>query len=269
VSERRFRTSYILVDPLSSFERGDGLERALEFLKATGYDGVEFNIADPPGIDLDRVEQRAAEVGLAVPAMMTGAAYADGLCLSSPDASVRRKTVARLVSLLEAGRRFDAVLVVGLLQGLRSDEPDPDVAGERIVEGFREVAEAAEDRGVQIVLEPVNHLQVGFNNSVGEVLATVERIGSPAVKPMVDTLHMHIEEHRPTQVVVDAGKDLRHVHLAESNGGLLGSGNADLPGVLRALQNIDYEHFVSVKVYRAADWQDAARSAMAYLRERL
>jgi 5-keto-L-gluconate epimerase len=259
-----FSTSYILVDPLSSF-RGEDFRHALEFLKGIGYDGVEINVSDPFGYDFDHVEGSAMELEIAVCSIMTGGAYGDGLCLSSPEASVRKKTVARLVSFVPTARRFHAVLVVGLLQGLRTDEPDPDIASERIVECFREVAPAAEEQGVEVVLEPVNHLQVGFNNSVKEVLATIERVGSRAVKPMVDTLHMHIEEHSPVQCVLEVGKNLRHVHLSESNGSLLGTGNADLAGTLEALRRIDYDRFVSVKVYRTATWQDAAQSAMTYL----
>src|SRR5262249_53387325 len=236
-----FATSYILVNPLSSSEADDGFLHTLKFLKDTGYNGVELNITDPPGMNLDRVEEWATELNIAIPALLTGSAYTDGLCLSSPEASVRKKTVERLVSYIEPALRVNAVLVVGLLQGLRTDEPDPEIANDRIVECFREIALAAEERGVDFVLEPVNHLQVGFNNSVKEVLAMIERIASPAVKPMVDTLHMHIEEHAPVQCVFDVAKTLRHVHFCESNGGLLGSGNADLAGVWQALKSIDYE----------------------------
>jgi sugar phosphate isomerase/epimerase len=82
---------------------------------------------------------------------------------------------------------------------------------------------------------------------------------------MIDTLHMHIEERSPVQSVLDVGEKLRHVHLCESNGGPLGSGNADLPAVLQALKSIDYRHFVSVKIYRGVDWQEGAQSAMRYL----
>jgi sugar phosphate isomerase/epimerase len=170
-----------------------------------------------------------------------------------------------LISFLEVAQRLDAILVVGLLQGLRNDEPDAQVANGRIVECLRDVGVAAQEKGVEIVLEPVNHLQVGFNNSVQEALEIVRRVGSPAIKPMVDTLHMHIEERSPIQSVMDVGKNLRHVHLCESNGGLFGSGNADLQGIFRALKSIEYRYFVSVKIYRGRDWRTSASSAMEYL----
>jgi len=259
-----FPLSYIIVKaPPSS---GDGeLREMLDFLRKLGYRGIELDVTGVSGIHFEQFEVGAAELDMAIPSVLTGGTYALGLCLSSPSVSVRKKTVASLISFLETARRLNAVLVVGLLQGLRSDEPDPRIASDRIVECLREVGAAAQEQEVQVVLEPVNHLQVGFNNSVGEVLATIERVESPALRPMVDTLHMHIEEHSPVQSVLGVGKELRHVHLCDSNGGLLGSGNADLPAVLQALRSIDYQHFVSIKIYRGAEWHEAARSAIEYL----
>ncbi len=259
-----FPLSYIVVNAPPSSADGE-LREMLDVLRKLGYQGIELDVAGASGIDVERVEACAAELDMAIPSLLTGGAYAEGLCLSSPSASVRKKTVTKLISFLEVARRLDAILIVGLLQGLRTDEPDPRIASDRIVECLREVGTAAQEQGVQVVLEPVNHLQVGFNNSVSEVLTTIERIASPAVGPMIDTLHLHIEEHSPVGSVLDVGKKLRHVHLCESNGGLLGSGNADLPGVLRALKSMDYRRFVSVKIYRTSEWQEAARSAMEYL----
>jgi len=261
-----FHLSFIVIDRLSSFVSEEEFRRVLEYLKGVGYEGAELNLTEPPGIDLDRLEGWLADTGLVVPSFLTGEAYREGLCLSSPDLSGRKKTVDRLIGYLDTAQRFDAVLVVGLLQGLRSDEPDPRVANDRIVECLREVAAAAEDKEVKIVIEPVNHLQVGFNNSVREVCTLIERVGSRAVKPMVDTIHMNIEESSLVQPILDLGSELRHVHLCESNGSTFGSGHIDFAVVWKALLGIDYRHFASVKIYRGNSLQEAARSAIGYLR---
>ena len=258
-----FPLSYILVNPPTS---GDTeLRQTLGYLRKLGYRGIELDIAGVSAIGLELLKACAAEFDMAIPSLLTGGAYAQGLCLSSPSLPVRKKTVTALISFLEVARRLDAILVVGLLQGLRSDEPDARIASDRIVECLREVGAAAREHGVQVVLEPVNHLQVGFNNSVGEVLTTIARVASPAVGPMIDTLHMHIEERSPVRSVLDAGKKIRHVHLCESNGGPLGSGNADLAAILQALKSIDYQYFVSVKIYRGPEWREAAERAIEYL----
>ncbi len=158
-------------------------------------------------------------------------------------------------------QRFDTILVVGLLQGFRSDEPDPAVANERIAACLAEVAAAA----VDIVVEPINHLQVGFNNSVGEVRDLIAATGSSRLHPMVDTIHMNVEEASLVQPIRDCGASLRHVHLCESNGAILGSGHIDFASVLTTLDEVGYNDFASVKVYRKAEILDAARSSMAHL----
>ena len=262
-----FPLSFIVLPRLSSFESVNRLERKLAFLRECGYSGVEFNVTEPLGIAPDELERVARRNDLAVVSFLTGEAYSEGLRLCSPDADVRARTVARLTSYLDTAKRFGAVLVVGLLQGLRRDEPDPAAANRRIADGLRLVADAAQDKGVELVIEPVNHLQVGFNNSVAEVLKLIADIGSPAIRPMVDTIHLNIEERSLTEPILACGKSLRHVHLCECHGGRFGTGHIDFAAVREALEQIGYDGFASVKVYRDVEFEEAARSSIEQLRQ--
>jgi len=257
------RYSYMVID---FADLGGDFAAGLEFIRTCGYVGVELNLTPAVLGQLDAIERTAEAYGLAVPSLLTGAAYVEGLCLSAPERGRRTSAVERLKSYLPIAQRFDALLVVGLLQGLRADEPDAAVANQRIAAGLREVGLAAQEAGVELVIEPINHLQVGFNNSVAEVRALIERIGVPAFRPMVDTIHMNIEEKSLTQPIFDCGSALRHVHLCESNGGVLGSGHLDFEAVLAALDAIGYAGFASVKVYRQASLRQAAPASLAHLR---
>ena len=258
--------SYIIIDPLSSFASDDEIHRILVLLKECGYAGVELNLTDPPGIDLDRLEGWLTELELVVPSILSGGAYAEGLCLASPERDVRRRTVERLIGYLETAQRFGAILIVGLLQGLAQDEPDVEAAKARIVDCLREVATAAEGKAVDLVVEPVNHLQVGFNNTVAEVRELARRVGSPALRPMVDTIHMNIEETSLVEPILACGPQLRHVHLCESNGSRFGTGHIDFAAILKALATVRYDYFASVKVYRGASVEEAIRSSITHLR---
>ena len=260
-----FRYSYIIIPPLESLGFERRVRETLALLKECGYSGVEVNLTDSPALDLDRLEQWLDELDLVIPSSLTGEAYGQGLCLSSPDPAIRQRTVDRLAGYLEVARRFKAILVVGLLQGLLSDEPDVAAAQARIRGCFRQLAAQAEAQGVEVVVEPVNHLQVGFNNSVAEVRRLVAEVGSPALKPMVDTIHMNVEERSLVEPILECGSSLRHVHLCESNGSLLGSGHLDFAAVLGALDRIGYDGFASVKVYRGAGLEDAAPHSLRYL----
>jgi sugar phosphate isomerase/epimerase len=260
------RLNYIVLPRLTAFNSPDQFRQVLRHLRECGYDGVELNLTEPFGIEPAELDRMIREVELAIPSFLTGEAYADGLCLSAADASVRQRTVERLIGYVSIAARFNAVLVVGLLQGLRRDEPEPNIANRRIAEGLKQFAEAAGAKGVDLVIEPVNHLQVGFNNTVAEVRSLIAAIGSPAVRPMVDTIHLNIEERSLIQPILDCGPALRHVHLCESNGGAFGTGHIDFTAVGRALNQIGYAGFASVKVYRQSDLETAARESIDYLR---
>ncbi len=192
------RFSFLFYEPIPTIAE---LDRRMGILASLGYQGVELSAFHPTTYSADEIAGLTQKHRLPVVSFLTGWSYPnEKLCLSSPDSLVRR-AVCRLNDYVDQAATLDALIVVGLMQGLRSDEPDPTIANDRIVEGLRRVAGTAHDRGIAIVLEPVNHLQVGFNHQSAEVAALVERIGSPAMRYMLDTFHLNIEEHSILEVI--------------------------------------------------------------------
>ena len=256
--------SYLVYEPV--FDLAE-LTARMERVAELGYEGIELTATYPMGYPIEDLAATAERIGLPVVSLMSGWSYAhEGCCLSSPDVAVRDRAVTRLIDYVGFAARLGSLVAVGLMQGHRTDEPDPATANRRIAEALGRVARVAEDRGVPIVVEPVNHLQVGFNHTAAEVADLVARIGSPAIGLMLDTIHMNIEERSMLDTVRDYGRQARHFHLAETNGSLYGTGNLDFGSVLTALDAVGYEEYVSIKIYRNPSWEEAARSAMAFLR---
>jgi sugar phosphate isomerase/epimerase len=258
------KPSFLIYEPVT--ELGE-LDRRMARIASLGYQGVELTASHPMPYPIEEVVALTRRHGLPVVSLLSGWSYAhEGLCLSSPRSEVRQRAVDRLVEYAGLAARLGAVLVVGLMQGLRTDEPDETEANRRIASCLRPVAEAAAERGTMAVLEPVNHLQVGFNHTVAEAAAMVERVGSPGLGYMLDTIHLNIEERSVLHTIRAHGRRIRHFHLCETNGGPFGTGNLDFRGVLQALNEVGYAHFASVKIYRKVDWEEAAQGAMAFLR---
>src|SRR4051812_13207672 len=225
------------------------LDRRMERIAGLGYQGIELTASHPLPYPLDEVIALTRKHGLPVVSLLSGWSYAnEGLCLSSPRADVRQRAVDRLIEYTGHAARLGAVLVVGLMQGLRTDEPDEAEANPRIAACLRPVAEAAAERGTTVVLEPVNHLQGGFNHTAAEAVAMVERVGSAGLGYMLDTIHLNIEERSVLETIRGHGRRIRHFHLCETNGGPFGTGNLDFRGVLRTLGEVGYPHFASVKI---------------------
>lgn len=242
------------------------LEERFAHVAALGYRGIELVATYPLGYRIEDVLALVGRYRLPVVSLLSGWSYAhEGLCLASPDVAVRGRAVSRLRDYIRLAAPLGAVVVVGLMQGLRQDEPDETVANERIAEGLAEAAAAAGEHGVTVVLEPVCHMQVGFNNSAAEAQAMVQRVNCPALGYMLDTIHMNVEERSLLETVRTHGAAIHHFHLCETHGGPFGTGGLDFDRVLAALQATGYARFASVKIYRKVGWADAARSAMAFI----
>ena len=255
--------SFLFYEPIPTLAE---LDRRMGVLADFGYRGIELSAFHPLPYSVAEVAALSRRHGLPVVSLLSGWSYShEGLCLSSPDAAVRDRAVRRLNEYVEQAEALGALVVVGLMQGLRADEPDEAIAHDRIAAALGRVAGEAERRGVSIAIEPVNHLQVGFNHSAAEAEALAGRVGSPVLGIMLDTFHMNIEERSIEGAIRRHGPRARHFHLCETDGGPFGGGGLDFARVLSALAGAGYDRWVSVKVYRKADWEEAARASAAFL----
>ena len=258
--------SFLFYEPIPDLQE---LDRRMARIAELGYDGIELSASHPAPYPQEDVLALSRKHRLPVVSMLSGWSYGnEKLCLASPRAEVRERAVERLSEYAGYTARLGAVLVVGLMQGLRSDEADEAAAQERIAAGLQAIAAAAAKQNATVVLEPVNHLQVGFNHTAAEAVALVQKIGSPSLSYMLDTIHLNIEERSILEAIRLHAPRIRHFHLCETNGGPFGSGNLDFSSVLRTLEESGYPHFVSVKIYRKCNWEQAAAEAIAFLRSK-
>jgi sugar phosphate isomerase/epimerase len=260
------KVTYLVYEPV---HKAAELSRIMKRVAELGYHGIELVATYPAAVAIDEVVALSREYRLPVVSILSGWSYEkEGLCLSSPDAGVRERAIERLINYVGHAARLGSLLVFGQMQGLRRDEPDEAKANERIVAGLKRVAKAAETQNVSMMLEPVNHLQVGFNHTAAAASAIAARVGSPALGFMLDTIHMNIEERSVLGTIREYGARARHLHLCETNGGPFGTGGLDFAGVLAALRDIGYDRCCSVKIYREiSGWDEGATSAAEFLRK--
>lgn len=255
------KLSFLFYEPILDLAE---LSRRMDRLAALGYQGVELSAMHPPPYPAEDLLAVSRRHNMPIVSFLSGWSYGnEKLCLASPDAGVRDRAVERLSSYIDYAAPLQAIVVIGLMQGLRSDEPDGVVAADRIADCLRRVADRAVAAGTTLVLEPVNHLQVGFHHTASEAAALVARVGSPGLSYMLDTIHLHIEERSVRHTIEQHARHIRHFHLCESNGGPFGSGAIDFPDVIGALREGGYDKYLSVKIYRELGWEQAAVTAAA------
>lgn len=241
--------SYVLPDP-AGYRDWTEFEGDLACARRAGYEAVELQIADPSAFDEPRVRKALRTVGLPMCAFQTGTTYAiRGNCLCTADKAVRERTVKLLMSFVDLAARWNAVIVLGSLQGRFKDEPDRSAGEVRIRDALCRVGEYALSRKAILAFEPVNHGEISFHNTIEAATDLVRGLDLPSVRLMVDTFHMNIEEKAMLAPLVGIKDLLAHVHLSETNRDVLGDGHWDTKGFLAELRRIGYRGFCSIGVY--------------------
>jgi len=161
----------------------------------------------------------------------------------------------------------------------------PCTAEERLIvqQVFTEVATYARERNIIVAPEPINRYESYVFTAAEEVLNLIDTVGADNIGLHLDTFHMNIEERNFYEPVVQAGNRLKHLHITESDRGMLGEGNVHWDDLFRALAEINYqgplvlENFSSsikelvgpTSLWRPSRYnsEDLAKGSLAYMRK--
>lgn len=121
-------------------------------------------------------------------------------------------------------------------------------AMKQLIAFAKRIAPEAGKRGIVLAVEPLRQQETNIINTAAEGLAWVKAVGHPNFQLMIDFYHLSIEKEDP-EIVVTAGKALRHIHIANPTGRAypLASGEAEYATFFRKLSQIGYRGGVSVE----------------------
>jgi D-psicose/D-tagatose/L-ribulose 3-epimerase len=244
------------------YARPFGREHFDRFARAhqAGMDFVELLVPEPGELDLAEAKAAAEGAGLGLVLAARVNLQRD---LASPDHAARAAGVAYLRTCVDVAVALGAKIVGGPLYGAplvfagRAPAPvDPDLRKRRVgwvVEGLRQAAAYAADKGVVLAFESLNRFETDFANTTEHALEIVDAVASPALGAMLDTFHMNMEDRDIAASIRKAGKRLVHFQANENHRGFLGDGHIDWPSVARALAAIAYRGPITLEPFRRDD----------------
>lgn len=246
--------------------QGD-LEHAFARLRECGYEGAELMVCDPRKINVEELKRLSEQYGLEIPMVCTGEVFGQGgVCFSHPDPENRQEAIDRCKAAVDVAKVFGAQVNIGRVRGGMIWGEDPAACRTRSIEGMREVAEYAKERGVIVALEPVNSIAINFINTTQEGIAAVKEVGVSSFKLMLDSNHMYIEDMDMEQSVIDAKDYVTYVHLVDSNRLYPGNRKLDFNMFLHSLREIGYNGWVSVEVFQRPTQDIALEKSAEYIR---
>jgi sugar phosphate isomerase/epimerase len=237
----------------------------------SGCQGVEIHMRQAADVDLSQVKRLMKEYGLKVPTLGTGMAAADGLSFSHPDAAVRARTIDRVLGHIRFAAEVGSAVTIGSLGGFLGDG-DAEQRHDRrtaALESLGQLCGQARNAGVTVLLEPLNRYESDYINRLADVVKIAEEIGVGNLKLLADTFHMNIEEPDVCQSLRNAGSWIGHVHLADTNREAPGHGHMDVVSVLKALDSIAYEGFLSFEILPLPNPQQAIHDSVQTVRKAL
>ena len=238
------------------------LENPQEVLQAAadvGYDGVDLP-GNPEKMDGKKWRAMVEETGLVVPEVLAAWGFyhaGEERNLASRDQEVRRRAVqyARDTVDLAAdlGARFTELCAAQpAVPELPFPRDDVAVLRRNFRESIREICAHAAERGITIVLEPLNCYEgiPGVLTTVYEAINYVDELRLENLGVQPDVYHMNIEEGSIPDALRAAGSRIRHFHLNETNHCLHGMGHADYREIFRILKGIGYDGYLATYMPR-------------------
>lgn len=261
------------------FEGWD-LERQFRFLAETGYQGIELapftiakSVTEVPAERRREIAHLAHSTGVEVTGLHWLLVGPEGLHITHPDPSIRRRTVDYLKDLMRFSADVEGkVLVFGspkqrnLLPGVSRDQ-----ARAYLVDGFADALNVAKEVGVTLCLEPLPGPEADFILNVDEAIDVIDAIDHPNLRLILDVKSLHGESQTHGEdiphLIRRVGKYVAYVQANDANRGHPGSGEIDFVPIFAALRDIRYDWFVSVETFDfTLGPERIARESIAYLR---
>jgi sugar phosphate isomerase/epimerase len=247
--------------PANAFVVFRGIEESIAKAAGLGFHGVELAIRSVSDINISRMEHCLVEHRMEVAALSTGLVYAaDGISLlGTPE-----KAQAVFRNLIDLAADFGKQVNIGRFRGFKGDKTFSEAA-ETLKGLMSPIGEYAAAKRVRLLIEPVNRYEIDWINNLDEGAALLDILELDNVLLMPDVFHMNIEDVSIPEKIVEYGKYIGYVHLADSNRLAPGGGHLDFKTVFRALKEIQYEGWASVEILPKPEPDMAARRAADYL----
>lgn len=220
-------------------------------IKSMGYDSVEIPVEYPEKINAKKVKDALIQNELE--AVVCGA-FGPSRDLTHEDPAVHENCFQYITQCLDLCNEWGAGFLAGPMYSAvgkaRMISPEQRKSEWNLaVNNLYKVCKLAEERNLEIALEPLNRFESDLVNTADDVLRLIRDINHPAAKVLLDGFHMAIEERNIEEAITSAGNKLIHIQVSENYRGTPGTGQTPWDSFRKGLANINYRGVVSIESF--------------------
>jgi sugar phosphate isomerase/epimerase len=241
---------------LASFRKIEPIEDTLAVLTKQGYDAIEM-FGEPTEVDTKKLLDLLESYSLAVCGVtgMWGSISSNGWKrrLLSSDPSLVESSEQYVINCLKlcntlGGYEMNVCLFADDKKGVDRTHSvisanEKKLFTAKAVPIMKSLCKRAVDYGIQLVLEPLNRYSTPYCATAKDAIAITQQVDSLGV--LLDTFHMNIEEDLFEETIQSSSKFLRHMHFADNNRKMPGFAHIDFSTIVKSLNGIDYDDFIS------------------------
>ncbi len=258
------------------FEGWD-MERAMSFIKEVGYDAIEIapftvnkDVRNISQEERHKIKSLAEKVGIEISGIHWVLVKTEGLHLTHPDSSIRKKTSDYFVELVKLCSDIGGKYIINgspkqrdVLDGVSYEQ-----AWKWGTESFKAPVQLAEELGITICFEPLAPSETNFINTASEAVSFASQFQSEAMSTILDVKAMSSESLSIPEIIQNTGKKFSYFHANDANLKGPGFGDVDFVPIAKALREVDYDGFVSVEVFKFEEGPEAiATQSFEYLKK--
>jgi protein FrlC len=252
------------------------LDDTIRILARIGYDAVEIGCCAPHAWPAHLPKARRAEIkaladgeGVAISSLLPAIGGGFGCNPCSILKDERLATIAHYKDIVELADDLGARMVL-FIGGWRAETMSRDEGWAHSLDCLRMVAAHAAERDITIAIEPTT-ADTNLIDTAADARRMMLETEQANVRLMFDTCHVAYDGRSMPAYVTDMGKELVHLHAADTDRKAIGKGDMDWDGLLLALAQGKYQGYLTVETgfgSRFIDPIEVAESSLAFLRDR-
>jgi sugar phosphate isomerase/epimerase len=266
---------------LSSFKDIEPLKTTLERMTMLGFDAVEM-YGEPDSVDVGSLMDLFHSYNIAISGITGMWGYASkessGRKLVTRNKSIFFQTqdyIKKCIALCEKldGKLFniclfsdDSLAQVDKNHAKLSESLKRELMS-TIIDPLREMSLFAKDRGVDLLIEPLNRYSTPVCTTSADAMYVVRSIAQENVGLLLDTFHMNIEEDSIEYSIKNSKGLLKHIHLADNNRKMPGFAHINFREIVNALRELEFDRFLSFEPFVPNDhYENDIRSGIELIK---
>jgi D-psicose/D-tagatose/L-ribulose 3-epimerase len=225
------------------------LEKTMEFVAKTGYDGIEIRAA-VDDYNWNDIRKHAKNLDLEISGLTGDTGWPnEEQDLANASADNRKKAVAYFERQIEAVKEVGGEYLVVCPSAVGKTAPmgAPGEDWKWSVDSVQKLTRKAEELDITLVIEPLNRYESCLVNTGAQGVSFVEEVNHPKVKMLLDSYHMNIEDPDLESPFLDAGNKLHILHVADSNRQAIGRGHIDFAPFISGIKKAEFDGYVVVE----------------------